>query len=248
MHSKTSEFDSDPFEQRACQKPKTDKDGPQPVVCSEVISSVRQQPFSAGCRLNLAGLRQDDIATLAVRATRLESILGDGRRQVLGFQFKGETLHHAPPLSELRQVALTNGVLYVVNGRDLNSCGNCQYDAETSSQNALSGELKRMIGLATLLGRCTAMERIAAFLLDVASRIGILGKSGTIIILPMKRDDIADYLGLNAETVSRLFSKLKAKGVTDMPKPGKIILRDQAAVVGLSPLTISAPPRRVDAA
>ena len=64
-----------------------------------------------------------------------------------------------------------------------------------------------------VLGRQNAIERVAAFLLDMAERQGDLNP----IDLPMSRMDIGDYLGLTIETVSRVFSKLKEKGIVRLP-------------------------------
>jgi CRP/FNR family nitrogen fixation transcriptional regulator len=64
-----------------------------------------------------------------------------------------------------------------------------------------------------VLGRQNAAERVAAFLLDMAERQGGLERFD----LPMSRSDIGDYLGLTIETVSRVFSKLKEKGIIRLP-------------------------------
>jgi CRP/FNR family nitrogen fixation transcriptional regulator len=64
-----------------------------------------------------------------------------------------------------------------------------------------------------VLGRQNAIERVAAFLVDLAERQGGLPQ----VDLPMSRMDIGDYLGLTLETVSRVFSKLKETGVIRLP-------------------------------
>ena len=64
-----------------------------------------------------------------------------------------------------------------------------------------------------VLGRQNAIERVAAFLVDLAERQGGLPQ----VDLPMSRTDIGDYLGLTIETVSRVFSKLKEAGVIRLP-------------------------------
>ena len=77
-----------------------------------------------------------------------------------------------------------------------------------------------------LLGRMTAPERVASFLLEIADRRG----SVRTIELPMSRTDIADYLGLTIETVCRLLSALKREGVIAIPDAHRIELRDRDAL------------------
>ena len=76
-----------------------------------------------------------------------------------------------------------------------------------------------------LLGRKNALERVAAFLLEMDERITPTG----IMALPMTRRDIADYLGVTLETVSRALSRLQQAGVLEFVGPNhrEIALRDR---------------------
>jgi CRP/FNR family nitrogen fixation transcriptional regulator len=80
-----------------------------------------------------------------------------------------------------------------------------------------------------LLGRKTACERVASFLLDAAAR-----HHGRQVDLPMGRQDIADYLGLTIETVSRMVSQLQATGVIEFKTCRTFVIRDHAALHRLS--------------
>ena len=77
-----------------------------------------------------------------------------------------------------------------------------------------------------LLGRKCAQERIATFLLDMAARLS----RGGDMELPMTRQDIADYLGLTIETVSRTLAQLERDGLIAIPASRRIVLRDRAAL------------------
>ncbi|MNL48403.1 Nitrogen fixation regulation protein FixK [compost metagenome] len=87
--------------------------------------------------------------------------------------------------------------------------------------------------LSLLLCRKSAMERIAGFLLSLATRTGKLANDQRIS-LPMCRADIADHLGLTIETVSRNLTKLKLRGIIDLPGRGNFILRDLGRLQALA--------------
>ncbi len=82
-----------------------------------------------------------------------------------------------------------------------------------------------------LLGRKSALEKLASFLVELACRTGGEGVIATEITLPMLRADIADYLGLNTQTVSRMFTRLRTAGIVNYsPKLGHIALIDGRAL------------------
>lgn len=205
------------------------------VLCADIIPAARQHPFRKGDRISITGWGSRSVTTVALGALRFESILHDGRRQVLGFFLKGEPLQRVQTELDLRYIALTNGILYTLKETDLNRYGDCHFASETSRSGSPSDWTERIVAQNILLGRCTATERVVAFLVDIAARIGTPRDSGTAINLPMKRDDIADHLGLNTETVSRQFSKLKTGGLLDLPKPGQVLIKDIGALTRLSP-------------
>ena len=81
-------------------------------------------------------------------------------------------------------------------------------------------------GRLLLLGRMTAPERVAAFLLDTIER----NDGAARFDLPMSRSDIADYLGLTIETVCRILSEFKRRGVIAIPNPHRIEILDREAL------------------
>ena len=83
-----------------------------------------------------------------------------------------------------------------------------------------------------LLGRKTARERLASFLL-MQSRQGMpCGHSRQRFRLPMTRSDIADYLGLTIETVSRTLTRLRAEGLIDIVSQSELVIRDPVGIGG----------------
>ncbi len=83
-------------------------------------------------------------------------------------------------------------------------------------------------------GHRSACERVAAFLLTLSQRNERKGESAHTIELPMTRSDIADFLGLTVETVSRTISKMKTGRLIDLPQCARIHLRDIEALQALA--------------
>jgi len=83
---------------------------------------------------------------------------------------------------------------------------------------------------AVLLGRRSAVEKVAAFLLDWARQSSAAGTIG----LAMTRQDIGDYLGLTIETVSRTLSQLERDGVIELPSVRQIRIKDLEALTDLN--------------
>lgn len=80
-----------------------------------------------------------------------------------------------------------------------------------------------------LLGRKTAAERVAAFLLEMDGRMQSTGA----ISLPMTRRDIADYLGMTLETVSRTMSQLQADGTVELSTARQIMVQRRSKLRAL---------------
>ena len=80
-----------------------------------------------------------------------------------------------------------------------------------------------------LLGRGSAAQKISAFLMEIADREG----SDSIVDLAMSRQDIADYLGLTIETVSRTLSQLDRDGVIGLPSARRVVLKDRRSLRAL---------------
>jgi CRP/FNR family transcriptional regulator len=94
-------------------------------------------------------------------------------------------------------------------------------------------ELSQARNHMVLLGRRSADEKVAAFLLGWRERLASLKGPSDTVPLPMSRQDIADYLGLTIETVSRTFTKLERHGVIEIIHGG-ICLLDPARVEALA--------------
>jgi CRP-like cAMP-binding protein len=153
---------------------------------------------------------------------RLCKHLPDGRRQIAQFLFPGDYFSfvmigdHGFSAEAVVEVSL----LSFSQERVERLCRD-NPDLRNRLFQMLSQRVHDIQNHLTMVGRQTAKERVAAFLLLLAERTG----AGGSVSLPMNRQDIADYLSLTMETVSRTLSRLKAAAVIAIPDQHRLELR-----------------------
>jgi CRP/FNR family nitrogen fixation transcriptional regulator len=145
----------------------------------------------------------------SVRTIRLTS---DGRRQIGDFYYPGDLLGLEPgPEHRFSGEALSDCVVLVVKRTTVQAlAGDAALDQAILE--ATHRELDRVQAHLLLLGRKTAQEKVAGFLLAHAE-----GADETTVELAMGRQDMADYLGLTIETVSRMLTQLQAQAIVEFP-------------------------------
>ena len=159
--------------------------------------------FPAGAEIYAQGEKAGAFYQVEFGAVRIYRLLADGRRQISAFHLAGETFGFEAHSTHHFFAEAINAtgvrVFRLAAGADM---------SHQLLPLALKG-LTRAQEHLLVLGRQNAIERVAAFLVDMAERQGGLRQ----VELPMSRMDIGDYLGLTIETVSRVFTRLKDKGV-----------------------------------
>lgn len=156
-------------------------------------------------------------------AVRTYRLLSDGRRQIVEFHMPGDVFGLDGEARHTLGAEATRSTTLQVMRRDA-----FLHAPEQGAQaviDALLRKFQRAQAHMLLLGRHTACERLVSFLLDFHRRMG-----GGPIDLPMSRQDIADYLGLTIETVSRTFTQLQGSGLIDLIACRRVVLRNAAAL------------------
>jgi CRP/FNR family transcriptional regulator len=162
-------------------------------------------------------------------------MVADGRRQVLDFAYPGDLIGlgagsrhaaNAQATSKTRLHCLPINVLHDIAHQDA-SLGMRLYDA-------LSQELLAARELLFTVSQRTAAERLAAFLMGLAHRNERRGEPSHELVLPMARADIADYLGLTIETVSRTFTKFRLEGLIDLEQCILVTIVDPASLTAIA--------------
>jgi len=165
--------------------------------------------FPAKATLFSQGDPADAVYTITSGVARLYKLLPDGRRQIVGFALPGDFLGLA--MQEANGFSV-DAVDPVVACRFPRKAYAALVDEKPHVLHRLHEFATHELTLAQdhmmLLGRRTAEEKVVAFLLGMRERWAKLDRLSINVPLPMSRQDIADFLGLTIETVSRTFTKL----------------------------------------
>ena len=157
-------------------------------------------------------------------AVRSYKLLSDGRRQIGAFHLPGDVFGLvAGSVHRLTAEAIVDTTVRLVKRRGLEQAAATDVHVARNLWTMTASDLRHAEDHMLLLGRKTALERVATFLLEMDHRLAATGT----MALPMCRRDIADYLGLTLETVSRALSQLHSEGVLDFSGARQIIVRNR---------------------
>ena len=210
--------------------------GGQAILAQAITQKSAQQPqmgavhnFPQDQEIFSEGADADYFYKVVSGVVRTCKFLVDGRRQIDAFHIPGDVF------------GLESGTEYRLSAEAVSDCTVIAFRKTKSvagdpalSQELLGFAMQSMIRAqahSLLLGRHSAMEKVAGFLLDWAEKFS----SQATLSLAMTRQDIADYLGLTIETVSRTLSQLERDNVIDLPTARQIrlcnldVLEDLAA-------------------
>lgn len=157
-------------------------------------------------------------------AVRTYKMLSDGRRQIGAFHLPGDVFGlEVGANHRLAAEAIIDTTVRLVKRRGLEQAAATDVRVSHKLWTMTAGELRHAEEHMLLLGRKSAMERVANFLLEMDRRLAVTG----MMALPMCRRDIGDYLGLTLETVSRALSQLNDEGVLGFSGARQIVLRNR---------------------
>jgi CRP/FNR family nitrogen fixation transcriptional regulator len=167
----------------------------------------------------------DHFYKVASGAVRTYKVLSDGRRQIGAFYLPGDLfgLEEGADHSFSAEAVVTSTVRVVRRNVVMAAAGRDNaIAADLWSATAMG--LRRAQDHMLVLGRQTAEERVASFLLSMN---GVAPRANDIIELPMSRQDIADYLGLTISTVSRTFTHLESTSAIELVSTRRVALRNR---------------------
>jgi CRP/FNR family transcriptional regulator, anaerobic regulatory protein len=180
------------------------------------------------------GDEADSVFSVTEGVVRLYKLLSDGRRQIIGFAMPGDFLGLAlQNRYGFSADAVENAVLCRFDRRDFDRLVGAKPHFLRRLHEFATHELVIAQEQMTLIGRRSAEERVAAFLIAMRERWARIRGPSVTIQLPMQRIDMADFLGLTIETVSRTLTKL-ARDRVILIVPDAVRILDEPRLMGIA--------------
>ena len=209
----------------------------------EALNTIgRTRKLSPGESLIWEGEDSVLVANVVEGVLKLSSNTEDGREQIVGVVYPSDFIGRPfGGQSSHGVTALTDDKVCVFARRDFDAFARDHPALEHKLLERTLGELDRTRRWMLLLGRKSASEKMASFLLEMVERL--VGADGCAIQfegiaptqrtldLPFSRQQIADVLGLTIETVSRQFTRLKNQGIIDLPSRREVVICDFQGLV-----------------
>lgn len=195
--------------------------------------------FRPGQEIVAAGEETAFLGSVVEGVVSLSKTLADGRRQMVGLMFASDFVGRPMrPIADYDATAVTDVTLCMFSRAQFESLLRNTPALEKRLLEMTLNELDAARDWMLLLGRKTAREKIATFLLILSRRITVLSNADAdgnrVIELPLTREAMADYLGLTIETVSRQFSALKREGVIELRDSRHVVIPDIANLLDVA--------------
>ena len=189
--------------------------------------------YSKGTEIFGQAEAADYIYQVVEGAVRTHKLLYDGRRQIGAFHLSGDIFGlENGDFHRFTAEAVVDTLIRLVKRRNIERAAETDPAMVRILLTMTTASLQHVENHMLLLGRQTARERVAAFLLEMNGRV----IAGGAISLPMDRRDIADYLGLTLETVSRALSEFQRRGLLKLTgiMNREVVVLDAAGLTELS--------------
>ena len=215
-------------------RPAIRRAGPDDILADR-FAAVAARPLEAREHLFCEGDPASHVWRVETGHLCIYRTMPDGRRQVIDFAYPGDVIglgalgEHAANAQ-----ATVRSLVRAIPLAQLTEMAEADPRVAMRLYEALSRELAGARELLFTVSQRTAAERLASFLVGLARRNRQRGERPDEIVLPMTRSDIADFLGLTIETVSRTFTKFRNEGLIDIEHCILVTIRDAAALEAMA--------------
>lgn len=199
----------------------------------------RKQKVRQGQTLLWEGDGAPVVANVLTGVLKLVVSTADGREQIVGVVFPSDFIGRPfGKESPYTVTAMTDAEVCIFNRNSFDEFASSHPDLQQKLLRRTLDELDRARHWMMLLGRKSASEKVASFLLEMSERLSGQGCDATLpkggFELPFGRQQIADILGLTIETTSRQLTKMRGEGVLELPSRREIVINDRAAMEAMA--------------
>ena len=199
----------------------------------------RKQKVRQGQTLLWEGDGAPVVANVLTGVLKLVVSTADGREQIVGVVFPSDFIGRPfGKESPYTVTAMTDAEVCIFNRNNFDEFASLHPDLQQKLLRRTLDELDRARHWMMLLGRKSASEKVASFLLEMSERLSGQGCDATMpkggFELPFGRQQIADILGLTIETTSRQLTKMRGEGVLDLPSRREVVINDRAAMEAMA--------------
>ncbi len=205
----------------------------QPIEIGNIRAIDRGQQRANGHRklqpdetLWCEGDERSSICCILSGAICFSRMLPDGRRIVLGFAFPGDIIGLGSDFATSDAYAVQPTRLEMIPAAAFKRAAKDDPDLGRKAAAAVARQLDEAYQHVVVISKLNACERLASFLVALSRRNEQRGLSPLSVILSMKRIDIADYLGLTIETVSRTFTQFRTKGLIELQGSNIVLFKN----------------------
>jgi CRP/FNR family transcriptional regulator, anaerobic regulatory protein len=202
-----------------------------PKAMLDVFAQGKKVTFPAGRILFREGDQVGDTFCLTEGNVVVTRFGENGERQILAFLYPGDFLGMTfSPQHNTGAEAMTGVTAWALPRARLLELLAARADLGVAFAEMSTRILNNVLDLVFSLGRKNSKARVASFLLHLQRRQELLGLETDLLHVPKTRQDIADFLGLTMETVSRSFSQLRSSGAIKPEPHGDILIKDLKAL------------------
>ncbi|MEM8573594.1 MAG: Crp/Fnr family transcriptional regulator [Pseudomonadota bacterium] len=186
--------------------------------------------------LSLSGKETVFFVRMATLLFRLS--LADDLRQGVTLLYPGDVFRSAfaPSGAAASLVSLTSGEVLRYRYDAFFDLLEANSDARRYFDQAIARQTARQAIHLAAVGQLDSEQRLVSFLVELATQIGVAASDGRVVFeMPLSRSEVAEYLGLNADTLSRIMSRLRGKDYLTQPDRHTVFVRNLSELAALSP-------------
>ncbi|NND91860.1 MAG: helix-turn-helix domain-containing protein [Granulosicoccus sp.] len=205
------------------------------VSFGHTVTATIERDLDEHEHLFLEGEDQTHVYLVVEGVVGLYKLLADGRRQISTFAYPGDIIGlDSIGVHGNSGEALSHAVVRCIPVNAIEKLIRSEPGFGQALLYLTASELAETREQMLSLGRKSAAEKVATFLIRISRRSVAMGQTGSLLSIPMKRSEIADFLGLTIETVSRTFTKLKVARVIRLRSNSQVEVLEMEKLSGIA--------------